>query len=399
MRSATELLVRLLGLLEEELQEAKVLRRRLHAIPEPGYEEHSTADVIAQALPVEARTIAGTGLLARLGGNTRGVLVRAEMDGLPIVEATGVPFASRNGHMHACGHDVHMAALVALVRAARRMEYDLPVPLVAMYQPSEEKHPSGALELSRDPELRGSFDAVVAAHVHPFAPWGTISAEPGPVNAASDAVRIFIEGTGGHGAYPHRTRDPVLALAQTVVALHGIVGRRIDPMHGAVITVGAISAGATENVIPAAAEARATLRALDPDDQSILRSAVQAAVEGISAAHGCVGRVEFTKSEPPLINDRGLTATASVLATTAGFGLSAPLRSCGGDDFARLHELGPLLMVFVGLQDAPDFIDVPLHHPQFLPPEEAVGAVARALALAFMSASAAADPITAVTRS
>jgi amidohydrolase len=219
-------------------------------------------------------------------------------------------------------------------------------------------------------------------------PWGSVGVEPGVVNAAADAAEIVIEGVAGHGAYPHNARDPVLALAHTVVALHGIVGRRIDPTHGAAITVGRLLAGTAENVIPAEAHAWATIRALDAADRTLLREAVLEVVAGVARAHGCAGTVRYTKGEPPLRNDARLAAMAQRLADRAELRVAAPWRSCGSDDFAQLSTFGPLLMAFVGLRDAPGFVNVPLHHPRFLPPREAVGAVARSQALAYVSACA-----------
>jgi amidohydrolase len=377
----------LLAQLERELPDAVVLRHELHATPELGYVEFETSRIVAEALPVRSSSLLQTGILARVGrGAPTAIGVRAELDGLPLAELTNSPFAATNGCMHACGHDVHLAALVALVRAAHRMADELPAPLLAIFQPSEERHPSGALALTESPELRDAVRAVVAAHLHPDLSWGTVGAEPGVVNAAADAAEIVVEGVAGHGAYPHRARDPVLALAHVVVALHSIVGRRVDPTHGAAITVGMLSAGATENVIPARAEARATLRALDIVDQGILRDAVRATVEGIAGAFGCSGTVAFTKSEPPLVNDATLAAAVRQLGPEAGSCIAPPWRSCGGDDFAHYGALAPSLMVFVGLHDAASFTPVPLHHPEFLAPDEAVGMVARAQALAYIAA-------------
>ncbi len=378
----------LLANLENEIPDAIALRHKLHAIPELGYLEFETSRMISEALPVPREALDPTGLLVRVGpAGVPAIGVRAELDGLPVAELTGAPFAATNGHMHACGHDVHLAALVALVRAAHRTPAALPAPLLAIFQPSEERHPSGALELTRGPRLRGVVRAVVAAHLHPDVGWGSVGAEPGAVNAAADAAVIMVEGVAGHGAYPHRTRDPVLALAHIVVALHSIVGRRIDPIHGAAITVGMMSAGATENMIPDRAEARATLRALDVEDQRTLREAVRAAVDGVAAAFGCAAAVTFTKSEPPLVNDEGLAAAVRDLAPQAGCQVAPPWRSCGGDDFAHYREVAPSLMVFVGLDGAAGFAPVPLHHPRFLAPDEAVAMVARAQALAYVAAA------------
>ncbi|WAL65857.1 M20 family metallopeptidase [Amycolatopsis cynarae] len=377
-------LERLLRLVDLEIPAAIALRERLHAVPETGFSEFRTAELVAEAMPVECTRVAKTGLLARIGG-PRGVLVRAELDGLAVPEETGAPFASANGCMHACGHDVHLAALVALTRAAHLLRDELPAPFVAVCQPSEERHPSGAVALLADSELAQGFDAVVAAHLHPLIAWGSVGVEPGAVNAAADAAEIVVTGEGGHGAYPHLATDPVLALAQTVVALHGLVGRRIDPTHAATLTVGRLEAGTAENVIPAQARAWATLRALDAADQAALRTAFVSTVEGVAAAHGCTATVRFTKSDPPLVNDETLARLAAELAPAAGLRVAPPWRSCGGDDFAHLNRLGPALMAFVGLRDAPGFRPRPLHHPEFLPPAESVRLVARAQALAYFA--------------
>jgi amidohydrolase len=385
---STDLLQTLLASLEAELPGAIPLRERLHANPEPSNAEHGTARLVAEALDApETEPVAGTGLIARAGpAGGRAVAVRAELDALPITEWTDAPFAAENGFMHACGHDVHMAALAALFRAARRSEDSLVKPLLALYQPSEEAYPSGAEVIVRERTLAGEVAAVVAAHVHPDVPWGSVSVEPGPVNASCDYLRITVEGAGGHAAYPHRARDPILALSHVVVALQSLVSRRLDPMHPGVFSVGWTRAGSVENVIPETAEAGGTLRALEPEDRDPLREAAREIVDATARAHGCVASVEITEGEPATINDATLAASARALLPEAGFELAPPLRSCGSDDFGFYGRLAPALMVFVGLEGAPDTARFPLHHPRFLPPPEAVGAVARAQALAFAAA-------------
>ena len=154
----------------------------------------------------------------------------------------------------------------------------------------------------------------MAAHVHPELPWGAVGLDPGAVNASCDAVEITIEGEPSHGAYPHRGRDPILALAQVVVTLHAQVARRIDPLSPASLTVGVLEAGSAENVIPARARARAALRAHRPEDRLALRRMVEEVVSGIAAAHGCRGSVELVPGEPALENDprhRGARARAA----------------------------------------------------------------------------------------
>jgi amidohydrolase len=385
---ATDLLRKLLGCVEDELPEAIELRERLHAIAEPSHEEHATARLITEALGAQdVERVLHTGLMARVGPPGEAVAVRTELDALPIEEETGVPFAATSGSMHACGHDVHMAALVALFRAARRIEGSLPKPLLAFFQPSEEAYPAGADLAVKEGTLAGRAGAIVAAHVHPDVPWGTLSVEAGPVNASSDNLRITVEGSGGHGAYPHRVRDPILALSHVVVALQSLVSRRLDPMHAAVFSVGWVRAGTAENVIPDVAEAGGTLRILDPDDREPLRETALRIIETTARAHDCTARVEVTQGEPATVNDEVLAGAARSLLPEAGFEPAPAMRSCGSDDFGFYGNTSPTLMMFVGIKDAPGTPNVPLHHPRFLPSDEAVGAVARAQALAFAAAA------------
>ena len=385
---STDLLRTLLDSLEQELPQALELRERLHATPEPSHEEHATSELVSEALGVQdVQSVAGTGLLARVGPSGEAVVVRAELDALPIEEKTGAPFASTNGSMHACGHDVHMAALAVMFRAAGRIEGSLPKPLLALFQPSEEAYPSGADLVVREGVLAGRTGAVVAAHVHPDVPRGSVSVEPGPVNASSDNLRIVVEGSGSHGAYPHRGHDPILALSHSIVALQSLVSRRSDPMHAAVFSVGWLRAGSAENVIPDAAEAGGTLRALDPADRQPLRKMACEIVENTARAYGCVARVEVTEGEPATVNDPDLADNARSLLSEAGFEPAPAMRSCGSDDFGFYGQTAPTLMLFVGLEGAPHTPNVPLHHPRFLPAGEAVGAVARAQALAFAAAA------------
>ena len=384
----TDLLRALLGSLEDELPRATALRERLHASPEPSHEEHATAGLVAEELGTKSmEPVAGTGLVARVGPSGDAVVVRAELDALPVREETDAPFAAANGLMHACGHDVHMAALAAVFRAAGRMERRLPKPLAALYQPSEETYPSGADLVVKGGTLASGTAAVVATHLHPDVPWGSVSVEPGPINASCDYLRIVVEGSGGHGGYPHRARDPILALSQVVVALQALVSRRTDPTHAAVFSVGWLRAGSAENVIPGLAEAGGTLRALHPEDREPLREMAREIVANTARAHGCSGRVEVTVGEPATVNDTVLARAARSLLPEAGFGLAPAMRSCGSDDFGFYGRVAPTLMLFVGIGGAPNTPDVPLHHPRFLPPAEAVGAVARSQAVAFAAAA------------
>ncbi|HEV2973823.1 MAG TPA: amidohydrolase [Solirubrobacteraceae bacterium] len=386
-RSTDPLLGELLTLLDAELPAAGELRRELHAEPELAHAEHRTAAIIAEALPVASETAAQTGLLARVGARAGApIALRAELDGLPLRERTRAPFSARGETMHACGHDVHMAALVALARAAHRLGERLPVALLAVFQPSEEAYPSGAEQLAREELRRAAPAAVLAAHVHPELPWGSVALDAGAVNASSDSVEIAIEGAPSHGAYPHRGRDPILAIAQVVVALHARVGRTIDPLAPATLNVGVLEGGAIENMIPMRARARASLRAYRREDREALRELVVEVVGAVAAAHGCRGTVELIAGEPTLENDPAIVATARGLLAGAGLHAAGEWRSVGSDDFAFFGELAPIAMAFVGLAGAPGFAERPLHHPELLPSAESVAAVARTLAVLYVAA-------------
>jgi amidohydrolase len=386
-------LARLLEALAREEPAAVELRHRLHAHPETAHREEWTAAAVEQAMPVPCTPVAGTGRLALVGPRDPGagapVAVRAELDGLPLAERTGAPYSARGEAMHACGHDVHMAALVALARAAHALGEQAPAPLLATFQPSEEAYPSGAQELADGALAEHAPRAIVAAHVHPELPWGTAALDAGAVNASCDGVTVTVEGEPTHGAYPHRGRDPILALAHTIVALYAQAPRRIDPLYPATLTIGVVEAGAAENATPAQASARGTLRAHRAADRETLRATVTEVAEGVAAAHGCRARVTLTPGEPPLENDARIVAGARELWHAAGLRPAPQWRSCGSDDLAFLGALAPLALAFVGLEGAPDFTPRPLHHPELLPPDAAVGAIARAQAVLYVAAAAA----------
>jgi len=388
-RPIDPLLEGLLSAVERELPGAVALRHRLHAEPELAHAEQRTAAAIEAELPVPAQTVAHTGRIAAISssGGARPIAVRAELDGLPISERTGAPFSASGETMHACGHDIHMAALVALARAAHTLSETLPAPLLAVFQPSEEAYPSGAEELARGELKQLAPAAVVAAHIHPELPWGTVALDAGTVNASCDAFEIVIEGEPSHGAYPHRGRDPILALAQVVVALHAQLGRRIDPLSAATLTVGSIEGGSADNVIPSSARARGALRAHLPEDRALLRELAKEVVAGVASAAGCRATLELNPGEPALENDPAIVERARAMLMSAGLQSAKPWRSCGSDDFAFFGELGPVAMAFVGLDGAPGFQRRPLHHPELLPPDQAVGALARVLGVLYLAAA------------
>jgi amidohydrolase len=427
---ATPVPAALADALEAELPAAVELRHVLHREPRVSGDEADSRDAVAAALagagaatgdgPAVLEPVAGTGGMLRLGGPGPAVAVRAELDALPVLEATGLAFAAvadpEQPAAHVCGHDVHVAALVALVRAVAAAGSELlPAPLLAVFQPREEKAPSGAADVIASEAFRAHTPcAVLGVHVQPELLRGVVSARPGPVNASSDEIEITVHGRAGHGGYPHRTRDPVLALAQVVVSIQQVVSRRVNPLEAGVVTIGQLTAGSAPNVVPALATARGTVRALDADRDEML-AAVRDVVEHTAAAHGCTGEMHVVPNEPAVVNDGHLAgAIAAALgrrrrgeaaSRPTGLTLDTTFRSCGADDFSH-YSAGedappiPSVMLFVGTAD-PDAVlgSAPgLHHPAFSPDDAMVGEVARALLAAVVAAggaltsSAAPDP-------
>lgn len=377
--------------LEEEMAGALLLRRQIHSAPELSWQEHGTSARIADALlRVKIESVAQTGILARVGGsNHPSIGVRAELDALPIREQTGAPFAATGDAMHACGHDVHAAALVALVNAFSRVSQldPPPISLLGVFQPSEESPPSGAEAIIRSGRLPDhNLAAMLAVHLHPRVAWGSVTTGAGAVNASSDTFTVTVTGVGGHGAYPHEANDPILALSAVVVALQQIVSRHVDPMHPVVLSLGRLEAGSAANVIPSEAMAEGTLRVLAQDARAGLRSLMADVAAHTAAAHGCQADITFTEGDPALINDPALVAVADEWLSAAGLTVATPMRSCGSDDFASYQQLAPSLMMFLGLhQDGHS--NPGLHHSRFLPPEESVGYAARTMLAAFGAAA------------
>ncbi|QYC44214.1 N-acetyldiaminopimelate deacetylase [Nonomuraea coxensis DSM 45129] len=382
---STPLAARLLPALEKELPAAGELRRRLHAGPDLSGEEGPTRDLVLAELPGdETRLVAGTGALVRVGGPGRAVGVRAELDALAVTERTGVVWASGvPGRMHACGHDVHLAALVALARAVAAT--DGAVPLVAVLQPREETYPSGARDIAGSPLLaEQELIAVIGAHVQPTLPAGLVAATPGTVNAAADEFTVVVRGRGGHAAYPHLTSDPVLALAHVIVGLQRVVSRDVDPTSSAVLGVSTLAAGSAPNVVPDSASASGTLRSLSDPVRELVHTRLREVAELVARAHGCEATVTITHGEPVLRNDPALATLAGAHLTALGLEPARPMCSFGADDFSYLSAVLPGLMMFVGVDDGSG---ARLHGSDFLPGDDAVRDVALAMLAGYLAAA------------
>lgn len=384
----TELHQRWLAALEPELPGALELRRQVHADPHLSGLEGPTAGLVEEALGIPMRAIAQTGRTGRVGPpEGPSVLLRAELDALPVTEATGADWAATTGRMHACGHDVHLAALVAVTRASASC--DLPLGLVPLLQPREETYPSGAQDVVESALLTTEATvAAIGAHVHPRVPPGQVATGAGVVNAASDEIEILLTGDGGHGAYPHHASDPVAALGHIVLGLPEVVRRTVNPMQPATVSVGHVQAGEpSANVLPSRARLLATMRTTDARDRAAIPEQVRRLAEHQAQAFGVAAEVRIVGGEPVLFNDPDLVDLVDGWLERTGVLPTEPMRSLGADDFSFFGEVVPSVMCFVGVRVAGHEQDPPpLHHPAFLPADEAVRDVARALIAGYLAA-------------
>ncbi|VTU28919.1 putative hydrolase YxeP [Variovorax sp. SRS16] len=336
------------------------LRRRIHANPELGYEEFETGALVAERLArwgyAVHRGLGGTGVVGtlKLGSGTRRLGLRADMDALPMIETTGLGWASRRpGRMHACGHDGHTATLLAAAQVlAAAKGFDGTLNLI--FQPAEEGL-QGAQKMVDDGLFdRFPCDAIYAFHNEPGFPAGQFGFLPGPIYSSSDTAVITIEGKGGHGAMPHTTVDPIMVAAHLILALQTLVSREVDPNDMAVVTVGAMHAGHAPNVIPASAELKLTVRARRPEVRAFLRERITAMAQAQAAVHGASAKVAYEWRTPPCINDEAATAFVRQVALEsmgpkALIAGMAPLQA--SDDFAFMLNVVPGSYFIVGNGD------------------------------------------------
>ena len=352
------------------------LRRDLHSNPELAWAERRTAARVAAFLEgagLEVRAgVAGTGVLATARGTgRRTVLLRVDMDGLPIQEQNDVPYASRvPGVMHACGHDGHTAigAAAARVIGGRRPGGVVRV----LFQPAEEGE-GGAQRVIADGALEG-VDVVLGIHLWNELPVGTIGVKAGALMAAVDRLRIVVHGRGGHGGNPHRAADPVVAAAQVVVALQTLVAREVSPLQSAVVTVGAIHGGQAFNVIPDEVTLTGTVRTFDPELRRSMPERVRRIASGVASALQCQAEVEVRPGNPAVVNDPAVAALArrAAVRVVGEDGVVEPEPTMGGEDMAVYFERVPGCFVFVGSANAARGLDQPHHSPRFDFDEEAL---------------------------
>jgi amidohydrolase len=344
------------------------LRRELHRHPELSWKEERTARRVREFLEASGLTVRGpvarTGLVADIGSGSRTVLLRADMDGLPIQEDSRAPYASTEpGVMHACGHDGHtaMGAVAARVLSGRR----LPGRVRMLFQPAEEGE-GGAQACVADAVMDG-VDEVYGVHLWNELPAGVLGVKPGPLMAAVDRLRIVIHGRGGHGAQPHRAADPVVAACHVVLALQTLVSREISPVQPAVLTIGSLRGGEAFNVIPDEVVLLGTLRTFDAEVRASLPERIQRIAGGVAGGLGCRAEVEVKNGNPAVVNHERAAEVArrAAVAVVGEKNVVVPEPTMGGEDMAIYFEQVPGCFVFVGSANPAKGFDQPHHSPRF----------------------------------
>lgn len=335
------------------------LRRAIHAEPELGLHTPRTRDKVREALahlPLEWRegpsTTGLVGVLRGSGGEGRSVLLRGDMDALPMPEETGLEFASTiPGVMHACGHDAHTAMLVGAAQLLCARADRLRGEVLFMFQPGEEGH-HGARFMLEDGLIDPLPDAAFALHVFPNAPHGMVGGRAGPLLASADQFRILVTGKGGHASMPHETVDPVPIACEIVTAIQTMVTRKFSVFDPVVVSATRIAAGTTFNVIPDSAEIEGTMRSLNPANRERLREQLQWLAAGIAGAHGLTAEIEIVEGFPVTVCDGravdfGEQVVREMLGERAFLRLDDPIM--GAEDFAYVLQKVPGAMFFLGV--------------------------------------------------
>jgi amidohydrolase len=350
------------------------IRRTIHSHPELGFEEVETSRLVSEWLErfgIEVkRGVAKTGVVGLLRGGAPGktVAIRADMDALPMDEATGVPYASKiKGKMHACGHDAHVTILLGVARFFSSMRDKVKGNIKWIFQPGEEGFGGGKLMVEagilEDPKV----DAIFAAHVFPFLRTGQVGITEGKAMASSDKFTLRVIGKGGHGAYPHVTHDPILAAGHIITQIQSIVSRNVNPLDSAVVSFGAVHGGRAYNVIPDDVELTGTVRSLNPEVREELKSRIEQITRGVVVSLGLDYHYEFEYGYPVLINDAWMSklvvSTCSKAIGKDNVEILQP--SMGAEDFAYYLEKCPGAIFRLGVRNEKKGLIQPHHNTLF----------------------------------
>lgn len=369
------------------------IRRHFHCYPETAFEEEKTGEyisVLLEEVGLEVkRNVAGTGVVALLKGSEEGktIALRADMDALPLQDIKDADYSSRHpGVCHACGHDAHMAVVIGAALLLSKYRDRMKGQVKFIFQPAEEKPPGGASFMIEAGALdHPSVDAILGIHTNPYFPVGSVALKKGPIMAAADLIKIKIIGSGGHGAAPHQTVDPVVAAAQVIQGLQLISSRMVDPLEPIVVTIAKIQGGEKFNIIPREVELEGTVRTLNPGLRDQVKGMIERILGGITSACGAQYELEYVRNYPVLVNDHNITAlveeaSREILGKENTVILEKPLM--GSEDFASYLEHIPGSYLFLGVGPEEGKTIYPWHHPGYDINEEALPVGAAVLAWA-----------------
>jgi len=376
---------------QELFEYTRSMRRDFHSHPELGFQEVRTAGIVTRELNqlgLEVTTGVGkTGVVALLEGGQPGpvILLRFDMDALPIVEETGAEYASQNpGVMHACGHDGHTAIGLTVARMLNRHRQELAGIVKFVFQPAEEGM-GGAESMIADGVLENPRpDLTLALHLWNERPVGWLGIANGPSLAAAEIFKVRITGKGGHGAVPHLAIDPVLAASQIVTALQSIPARNVSPLQSAVISVTMIHGGDAFNVIPPAVELQGTIRTFEPAVRQNVLERFREVIAGVGEALGCTVDIDLQSLTPAVINEPELAARVQKVATRIlpEDEVAVNFSTMGSEDMACIMQKVPGCFFFVGSANAEKGLNAPHHHPRFDVDETALPKAAALMAAA-----------------
>ncbi len=358
------------------------LRREFHRHPELGFQEIRTARRIVEELSqlpgLEVQTGVGvTGVVALLGGDGRGpvVLLRVDMDALPMSEENDVPYVSQNaGVMHACGHDGHVAMGLAAAKMLHAERENLAGTVKFVFQPAEEGD-GGAARMVEDGVLENPRpDYALALHLWNEKPLDWYGVAAGPTMAAAETFSITITGKGGHGAAPHTTVDPIVAASHIVTSLQSIVSREIDPIDTGVVSVTSIHGGTTHNIIPPRVEMLGTTRSFEPEVRELILKRVRQIATSVAETFRCQVKVEVADVCPALVNDPEVTARAQKVARRIfpNATIATEYQTMGAEDMAWMMDEIPGTYILIGSANPAKGLDAKHHHPRFDFDEEAL---------------------------
>lgn len=353
------------------------LRRHFHAHPELSWKEVETTQKIIEILKELGYSIiqvgfgdTESGVVAEIGGaeNSTCIALRADIDCLPLKEETGLPFASINDYMHACGHDAHTAMLLGAAYILADMKNELKGRVRLIFQPAEEHGiKSGALAMIKEGALE-NVNAAVGLHIWAPIPAGKVAYRKGAIMASADGWYLRIKGKGGHGSSPELSVDPTIAASKIVTALHTIVSREIDPQETAVVSLGGLQTNSNSfNIIPDSVTMNGTVRTFNPEVQDHIEEAIHRIVKGECLASRCEGKLDYKRFLPATINDPDMISMAmDVAAELIG---KENVEECrlvmGSEDFSYFGQHVPSAFFFLGAGNPEKGINFPHHHPKF----------------------------------